>query len=232
MFRMTIVNVSSHTVGDADDKITRRILLEGDHEALCEAGTIIPFLPCTASELDLGWRTWSQYETKRRTLWLVWHFDMMATVDTSIPCAFDTADLARTVLPCPNRVWEAPTAYEWLRSAHSYREMTLHSALQLFLSPPGTEDKEEDPGARMTIPPRLRDLGAFALTAVAITILRSLLELDQFYVPSADRTDAASFWINSTDGRPSSCSSTQPISREALLKRYEGATRIVSAYVV
>lgn len=62
--------------------------------------------------LERAWNCWRDTELKRRIAWSVFEFDCSLSTLTSKRGAFSISELP-TKVPCPENVWEAPSANAW-----------------------------------------------------------------------------------------------------------------------
>ncbi|KAG9044234.1 hypothetical protein FS837_008592 [Tulasnella sp. UAMH 9824] len=71
-------------------------------------------------DLEVRWKEWIQRETVRRTTWLVYVLDTIASVEAGITPQMTPRDVRHFPLPAPAPVWNARTADEWAASMRQY----------------------------------------------------------------------------------------------------------------
>ncbi|KAG8925458.1 hypothetical protein FRC01_010138 [Tulasnella sp. 417] len=71
-------------------------------------------------DLEVRWKEWIQRETVRRTTWLVYVLDTIASVEAGITPQMAPRDVRHFPLPAPAPVWNARTADEWAASMRNY----------------------------------------------------------------------------------------------------------------
>ncbi|KAG8973558.1 hypothetical protein FRC05_008626 [Tulasnella sp. 425] len=71
-------------------------------------------------DLEVRWKEWIQRETVRRTTWLVYVLDTIASVEAGITPQMTPRDVRHFPLPAPAPVWNARTADEWAASMRKY----------------------------------------------------------------------------------------------------------------
>ncbi|GAC73203.1 FOG: Zn-finger [Moesziomyces antarcticus T-34] len=74
-----------------------------------------PKLPARAT-IDERWTAWIAWESGRRTAWSTLVSETELSVHWNLPEAFAPNEITGK-LPCDDRLWEAPTAIEWMQTA-------------------------------------------------------------------------------------------------------------------
>lgn len=127
-----------------------------------------------ASALYNDWIRWKKEEQEIRVVWASFEYDCTLSTLTNRRGAVDLAELP-TRLPCPEAVWEAPSAPAWnaLRTHHSDRTMnaSLPDALQKTL-------------AAGVLPEQNTDLPPWGKRLCAQVIGRLLWDLKQLQIMS------------------------------------------------
>lgn len=194
MFLATIVN------------ITRQIGFFSTDEDHVKPTTILPTIPFSPAELTSAWKRWVHLESRRRTAFLVYHLDTVSALESNFgPAIIHPSEVAHIPLPAPDSVWKAGSAEEWYRACQSWRPMTLDEAMRRTFDLPSSGPLDEAPKGLALDPNLLQDgeYGAFARTAIIMTLLRGIMDLGEGRRSHGDWRDLTDLWISANHLRPS-----------------------------
>lgn len=218
MFLGTIVNITRQ-IGFFQSDLEHA-------ELTIQVPSIVPYTP---TELERSWKRWIQLECRRRTAYLVYHLDMVSALESGIPCILTPSEVSALPLPAPDSVWKAETAAEWLQAVQTYQPISLDEAMRrtFFLPTSGAFDAI-DKNADTKRPNWLSEYeyGAFARTAIIMTLVRGIVDLGEGKRDHGDWRDLTDLWIGASYLKPSNrCLSGDgrdigTFSQEALRNRF------------
>ncbi|KAL1409624.1 hypothetical protein Q8F55_003619 [Vanrija albida] len=195
MFLGTIVNITRQ-IGFFQSDLEHA-------ELTIQVPSIVPYTP---SELERSWKRWIQLECRRRTSFLVYHLDMVSALESGIPCILSPSEIGALPLPAPDSVWKAETAAEWLQAVQTYQPISLDEAMRrtFFLPTTGAFDAI-DKNADTKRPNWLSEYeyGAFARTAIIMTLVRGIVDLGEGKRDHGDWRDLTDLWIGTSYLKPS-----------------------------
>jgi hypothetical protein len=110
----------------------------------------------------------------RRTAWIVFVLDTVASLETGCPRLISALELADFPLPAPDTIWLAPDAVSWAQalSASLTSDKTLGTALNLLLLRPGQPEPACLAEAKW-------QSGSFAWLCLILCITREVVELGE-----------------------------------------------------
>lgn len=198
MFRTTIVNTA------------RQIEQFSQHGSHARLEARLPSEPWTFFELDLYWRRWVQLETRRRSCYLIYIYDTLATLETGISCLASPLDVAHMPLPARKLTWNASTAEEWLKAVKPETTQTLGTVMSLLFG----------------LTTGMCNLDDFALYAVLLTVLRGVIDIGEGRRQGGGWGDLTDLWIS----KGANGSMNGALDRAGLLQKYTDATQLVSGH--
>jgi hypothetical protein len=168
----------------------------------------LPDQPWTFAELDLHWRRWIQLEVRRRTTYTIFIFDMLATIETSIPCICSPTEVCYIPLPSPASLWDAPSGEIWVTAARSFKAISLDGALRvLFTTQPGVSDasRQDYNNSHQTGSTSrygdTRRLDHFAMHVMILTLLRGIIEIGEGRRERGDWYDLTDLWLDRAEAK-------------------------------
>ncbi|KAF8344216.1 uncharacterized protein EI90DRAFT_3028766 [Cantharellus anzutake] len=122
-----------------------------------------------------GLERWIRYEEYRRTAWLVYLLDFMASLEVAAAPLVSPRDVEHLPVPAPQSAWGARSAQDWLR--FQYRSEGVPFPLDFIMGK--LFDFETEEVDAKSVPLSLLDvvdLGPFARLIALITVARGLIE--------------------------------------------------------
>lgn len=186
-----------------------------------------PIQPWTYAELDLHWRRWIQLEVRRRTTYFIFVFDVLATLETSIPCICSPAEVCYVPLPAPASLWCAGRGEQWLSAARVFTPVSLDQVLRVLFT------SDANPSTAIPSRPISRSLDRFAMHVVILTLLRGVIEIGEGRRERGDWYDLTDLWLDRSEAEEwISRSLDGSGDRAAVLALYGSALRTVSQTAV
>lgn len=187
----------------------QRLLAENSELAF--AFSFLPsYLPSCSDEEKI-WRLWCEYEGRRRTAFLLFLMDTVASLDAGVPIVVKIEEVRHLPLPAPDFIWRASDAKSFRTALESYEAPSLDRAMSELLK--DDEGEAEDDGddkkadsvaansrsaAQASLPTILTGQhGPFSRLMAILPILRGIVHLLQ------DRTDKPSplqSWLRQPGG--------------------------------
>lgn len=189
--------------------------------------------------MQQAWKDWIKVESVRRTVFIIFVFDTLRTLESGVTPLIKPSDVAGIPLPAPDTVWSASTAEEWNMATVSFHSSTLNSTLPLMFKDPSMPDDmfvdSENGTAGPTNPLQedmtalnRSDFGAFARLVMIITLLRGILDIGMGKRSKGTWKDVTGLWVSeeamSEVGKKSS---GKELRLEGLVKLFGGALRKV-----
>jgi len=130
------------------------------------------FASCT---IEVDWRRWVQLEGFRRTAWLVYLLDALASLQATEAPLILPREVKHLPIPAPPSVWEARSEEDWaqLRSRSEGVPLKLDFILEKLF------EFETEQVNQRAVPPSLIDvveLGPFARLIMIITVVKGIIE--------------------------------------------------------
>lgn len=125
-------------------------------------------------EWILYWKEWVRNEAWRRTAWLVYTLDSLASLDVGSSVNVETRDIHHIPLPCNHSIWGAPTAEAWYDRLSDYGlgGVTLDDTMMCM----SVVVLQKDFTAGSNMPLYKRNMGPFARHVTVLTVLRGIIE--------------------------------------------------------
>ncbi|KAF9514062.1 hypothetical protein BS47DRAFT_1343556 [Hydnum rufescens UP504] len=124
------------------------------------------------AQWENNWKTWISRESWRRTVWLLYTLDTLASLETGAVIQIPTRDIRHIPLPYANSIWMAPSAEQWckLTMGHEAAGVTLDDAMYCIchLIMPNQESM-----LFSTV------VGPYGRHVLILTVLRGLIEYGQ-----------------------------------------------------
>ncbi|KAG9011140.1 hypothetical protein FRB94_009066 [Tulasnella sp. JGI-2019a] len=177
------------------------------------------------AELDRRWKEWIDRETVRRTTWLVYVLDTIATIEAGTRSVTSPRDMRHLPLPAAPPIWNARTSKEWLDAMQKYpKVITLDSMLHMTfdLRTPAPPSNVNSPNAAFPIELAFAapnepsasgqgyakhclgtriPMGPFARLCVVLTLLRGLIEFGEGKRKGGQVTQIWAAWPEPLDRR-------------------------------
>jgi hypothetical protein len=102
---------------------------------LCFSMSYLPALLPNCSNDERIWRRWCELAARRRTAFLVFVMDTVASLDAGIGTQVLLEEVVHFPLPTPDTIWRAPTVEAWKKGLESYYGPSLDEALTELLQP-------------------------------------------------------------------------------------------------
>ena len=167
---------------------------------LCFSYSFLPsYLPNCPDE-EKVWRRWAELEGRRRTAFVIFLMDTVASLDAGIPTLLKVEEVAHLPLPSPDQLWRAASSSEWRSSLESYQGPTLDAALHQLLSHDGQVPGPR--GDRMGC--SIYGLhGPFARLVMIISLLRGIIDMLEGRALKVARPSPLQPWLGNSleDGR-------------------------------
>ncbi|PWN24298.1 hypothetical protein BCV69DRAFT_296581 [Microstroma glucosiphilum] len=173
--------------------------LLADNNELAFAFSFLPSYLPSCSDEEKVWRLWCEYEGRRRTAFLLFLMDTVASLDAGVPIVVKIDEVKHLPLPAPDFIWRASDAKSFRTALESYKAPILDGAMAELLKDEEEEGEGEgeeqkaDKGAvksqsaEASSPTLLAGQhGPFARLIAILPILRGIVHLLQ------DRTDKPS----------------------------------------
>lgn len=123
------------------DQVVRNVVFE--ESDLCFGYSFLPsYIPGCPDEEKI-WRQWAEYEGRRRTAYLIFLLDTVASLDAGLPALIELSELQHLPLPAPDTIWRASSAENFSSALKSYKGLTLGAALEELLRSHTDEEDEE-----------------------------------------------------------------------------------------
>ena len=154
----------------------------------------------------MSWRRWIQFETRRRTAYLLHHLDTVSALESNVPCILTVCEVSNIPLPAPDTLWKAETAEDWLRAVKKYRPMTLDEAMRrmFFLPTFGAFDAlHEQADTKFYNLLNESALGPFARVAMMLCLLRGIIDVGEGKRDHGDWRDLTDLWVSCSWLKPS-----------------------------
>ena len=196
---------SGRMVSYTGEEVLRSTLFEaGD---LCFSYSFLPsYLPSCSDEEKI-WRRWSEFAGRRRTAYILFTMDTVASLDVGVPLQVSFSDVAHLPLPTPDTIWRAPTSGVWKKALEQYHGPTLDEALTQLLRP------GEESGAKVaSIHGRH---GPFARLVMIVSLLRGLVHLLEDRKRKVSTLSPLHQWL--PDAKPSQFNDEVQVYRAALI---------------
>lgn len=180
----------SRQIGYTPDEVLKNAISESSE--LSFSFSFLPsYLPGCPDEEKL-WRTWSEYEGRRRTCHLLWMLDTVSALDEDIAINGSFDEFKHLPLPSPDFIWRTSTVNSWKNALDNYKGPTVEQAMrELFsgkangspqsISPVDSNSRANNTNGSSTIgdgsPSVFGSHGPFARSVLIITILRGMLQM-------------------------------------------------------
>ncbi|KAF9520605.1 hypothetical protein BS47DRAFT_1335778 [Hydnum rufescens UP504] len=124
------------------------------------------------AQWENNWKTWISRESWRRTVWLLYTLDTLASLETGAVIQIPTQDVRHIPLPYANSIWTASSAEQWckLTMEHEAAGVTVDDAMYCIchLLMPNQESR-----LFSTV------VGPYGRHVLILTVLRGLIEYGQ-----------------------------------------------------
>ncbi|KAN0064823.1 hypothetical protein ACQY0O_001880 [Thecaphora frezii] len=160
------------------------------------------YLP-TCPDDEKVWRKWCELEGRRRTAFVIFVMDTVASLDAGIPTLLRIDEVEHLPLPSPDAIWRASTSQAWQKALDSYRGPTLDEALQQLLGP---ELRSPAPGETVSSTSVFSAHGPFARLVMIVTLLRGIIGMLEGRAQKVPRPSQLEKWFSrsTTPGRSAS----------------------------
>ncbi|CAO1622238.1 unnamed protein product [Jaminaea pallidilutea] len=162
--------------------------LSADNHELTFGFSYLPSYMPRCSDEEKVWRQWTEYESRRRTAFLTFLLDTVASLDAGLPTLVDIDAVKHLDLPVPDTLWRASDATSFMAVFKKYEGPTLDEALRDLLGGVTEDQVDEDPkneaeGSGDKAEPKLTRIsghhGPFARLVMILPILRGIVHLLQ-----------------------------------------------------
>ncbi|CAO1635128.1 unnamed protein product [Parajaminaea phylloscopi] len=136
----------SQTIQYTAEQVVRNVVFEDTD--LCFGYSFLPnYIPGCPDE-EKVWRQWAEYEGRRRTAFLIFLMDMVASLDAGLPTLIEMQELKHLPLPVPDTIWRAGTAETFGIALKKYRGITLDEAMSDLLNTSDTAESDDQQAAQ------------------------------------------------------------------------------------
>lgn len=172
-----------------EEVLSSTIFEAGD---LCFSYSFLPtYLPGCPDEEKI-WRRWADFEGRRRTAFLIFTMDTVASLDSSIPALLSLEEMRHLPLPSPDLIWRAPTASAWRIALETYAGPSFDEAMQQIF---GDEDAIQFPEQTGAGPSIRGSHGPFARLVMMIALLRGIISMVEGRTQKVSRPSPVERWI-------------------------------------
>ena len=141
-----------------------------DSMDLCFSMSYLPAILPSCSNDERIWRRWCELAARRRTAFLIFVMDTVASLDAGIDTQLSLDEVFHFPLPTPDTIWRAPTVEAWKKGLESYYGPSLDDALTEVLQP-------EQDGYTVGPASIFGRHGPFARLIVMMALVRGIVQL-------------------------------------------------------
>ncbi|PWN52700.1 hypothetical protein IE53DRAFT_258996 [Violaceomyces palustris] len=152
---------------------------------LCHSKSYLPVFIRDCSDEEKVWRRWAELEGRRRTAFIIFTMDTVASLDAGIPTLLTPEELCHLPLPSPDMIWRAATVKTWRANLDSYAGPSLDDALHQLLSDDASNYGISIYGAH----------GPFARLVMVVALLRGIISLLEGRSHRVPRPSPLQAWI-------------------------------------
>ncbi|KAF8319452.1 hypothetical protein DL93DRAFT_2075163 [Clavulina sp. PMI_390] len=174
---LLLFNSQSFLSDNACERLSSETFLRSITDVARTSGLFCPGSGCTtpgkapSSDWDMHWKLWITHESWRRTAWLVYTLDTIASLDIGAKTHIPVRELHHIPLPAAGPVWKAASAAEWTQEMDEMAEKGLGSLLTLDACM--TCHTVQAPSG---LPLFRRRTGPYARMILVLTLLRGIID--------------------------------------------------------
>lgn len=193
------------------EEVVRSTVFGADN--LCFGFSFLPSYIPNCTDEEKVWRQWCDYEGRRRTAFLIFLMDTVASLDAGLPALVELEELEHLPLPSPDTIWRASNAEAFRTALASYDGPTFGEAMKDLLR---TDDSEaSETGSKAPEPTGEQECspghcisgahGPFARLVIILPILRGIVHLLQGRAEKAAKPSPLEPWLPDRDYAASQC---------------------------
>ncbi|KDQ17881.1 hypothetical protein BOTBODRAFT_542806 [Botryobasidium botryosum FD-172 SS1] len=128
-------------------------------------------------ELEKHWKKWISLESFRRTVWLLYALDTLASLEAGVAPLISPRDVRYVPLPAPMPIWTARTAEQWHEAMTAYQGglLNLNDAVTQLCHSDTLSGAGQEPMCLLSI----LEVGPFARLVVILTLLRGIIQFGE-----------------------------------------------------